>query len=562
MRDWYKKTSNKIEEYLIITHITTYLIYLAAVFMIINRLKVIDPNNLYFGRGAFLISFAFSLLLYLVLYKYKGQILSLKKPTLANYIFVCCTILIIIILNLFGSKYIDIKMLFFMPVILAALNYDKIYRTAVTALCSFALLFINVVNNFKASNTYDAFDSDILLIGIIFLINWLIGNLRNIELETQQYLENLANYDDLTGLANHRHFQEVLSFELEQACVNNANLALIMMDIDYFKFYNDTYGHQQGDEVLKEIGKILKAEIGKIGIAARYGGEEFAIILPGLTAKQAVVIADTLRSNISAHDFYGAELLPQGRLTISCGIAGYPEHADNKKELIRSADEALYKAKNSAKNKVELYFTVFNELGNSVRKNEQDLINSVRTLVSIINAKDRYTYGHSERVALYAQELAKEIGLTENQIKCIAYGAFLHDIGKIEISRDILNKTTVLTAEERHIFNQHPVWGAEIVKPIRAFRDISPLILHHHENFDGTGYPSGLKGAAIPLEARILRIADSFDAMTTNRPYKTAMEREAALEELRRCSGTQFDPHLVEHFIRLFTKGKLEKNLA
>lgn len=560
MRNWYNLKLKQIKEYLLITYIVSHLIYGATLFMVLGKTS---NASLLLKFGLNIVGLFFVILLfYFLLHKYKDQVLSLDRPSIINYILAFLSIIFIVTLIYYVNyKYFFVKTLIIIPVILASLNYDRIYRNVITSACSFTLLltdFQNMSKNFSQ----DAFDSDILLIGIIFLINWLIGNLRNIELETQQYLENLANYDDLTGLANHRHFQEVLSFELEQACVNNANLALIMMDIDYFKFYNDTYGHQQGDEVLKEIGKILKAEIGKIGIAARYGGEEFAIILPGLTAKQAVVVADTLRSNISAHDFYGAELLPQGRLTISCGIAGYPEHADNKKELIRSADEALYKAKNSAKNKVELYFTVFNELGNSVRKNEQDLINSVRTLVSIINAKDRYTYGHSERVALYAQELAKEIGLTENQVKRIAYGAFLHDIGKIEIPRDMLNKTTVLTAEERHIFNQHPVWGADIVKPIRAFRDISPLILHHHENFDGTGYPSGLKGAAIPLEARILRIADSFDAMTTNRPYKPAMEREAALEELRRCSGTQFDPHLVEHFIRLFTKGKLEKNLA
>ncbi|MGI6330544.1 MAG: diguanylate cyclase [Zhaonellaceae bacterium] len=373
-------------------------------------------------------------------------------------------------------------------------------------------------------------------------------------------MQTLANYDGLTGLANHRYFQEMLDNEIQEASLNKQNFSLILADLDYFKLYNDTYGHQSGDEVLRQVGQILKEETEEIGFAARYGGEEFAVVLPGFSKKEAVKVAQQLCQRISNFNFYGAETQPKGRLTITCGVATYPDSAVTKKELIRAADQALYQAKNLSKNNISLYFNILEEI--EVTATEEDIINSIKTLVSIINAKDRYTYGHSERVSLYAKKLAQHIGLDKKTIKNLAIAAFLHDIGKIEIQRELLNKTSPLTFEERNIFYHHPLWGAEIIRPIKAFQDISPIILHHHENYDGSGYPYQIKGTDIPIGARIIRIVDSFDAMTTDRPYRKGQTVEKTLKELAQFAGSYYDPVLVNHFIELCKEGSLFQSSA
>lgn len=555
MKKWFENNKNLTNDYFFITYVVSYLIIIASIFMITNRYK--DAELIRFP-DFLLIALILLTIFCLILYKFRQILIQTEKISIINYIFAFVNILLICILMfLFNSSHLEIKTLFFIPIILASLTYDKIYRFIVCSTCTISLLIIDYYKYYHTSLIKDYFDTDILIIGVFFLVSWLIGNLRQIELDTQQYLEKLAQVDDLTGLSNHRHFQEQLSEEIAQAKKQKNNLALIMLDIDYFKFYNDTYGHQCGDEVLKQMGSILLETIGEKGFSARYGGEEFAVILPGLNAEQASAIAENLRERVAGYEFYGAEMQPQGRLTISCGIAVYPQHAENKQELIRAADEALYKAKYSSKNKVELYFNVFSELNSFINASERELLNSIRTLISIINAKDRYTYGHSERVTVYAGKLAQKLGFTEHQLAMLSYAAYLHDIGKIEISRELLNKRAALTCEEWQIFSKHPVWGADIIKPINPLREIYPFILYHHENYDGTGYPHGLCGSEIPVEARILRIADSFDAMTTERPYKKSMTVEEALAELQKYAGSHFDPLLVTYFLELYAERSL-----
>jgi len=369
--------------------------------------------------------------------------------------------------------------------------------------------------------------------------------------------EYLATVDGLTGLYNHRYFQQKLEQEITKAASKNKPLSLIFIDIDYFKHYNDTQGHPAGDLVLQEISKIIRQNIRGVDTAARYGGEEFALILPGTGDEDAVMIGERIRAAVETHPFIGREEQPAEKLTISLGVSTYPVNAREKGELIKMADDALYKAKYISKNRVVLYYSVLDELKKELDRSDQDMLNSIKTLISVINSKDKYTFGHSERVVRYSVMMAEGMRLNGEETKILKIGAYLHDIGKIEISREILNKEGPLTSEEMEILWQHPTWGAQIVSPVESLKHVVSLILYHHEKYDGTGYPEGLKGSEIPLLARILKVADSFDAMTTARPYREKKTFSQAVEELRLCAGTDFDPYIVDTFIN--TLGNLNK---
>jgi len=320
------------------------------------------------------------------------------------------------------------------------------------------------------------------------------------------------------------------------------------------------YGHQAGDRILKEIAFILKTNIRESDILARYGGEEFAIIMPKTDEKQALEIAERLRNIIDKYRFQGEENLPNSNLTISIGVSCYPDKAKSLNDLINSTDDALYRAKFFNKNRVETYRSVLEELKEEVDDKHFDLIASIKTLISVINAKDRYTYAHTERVVMLCELVAKELNFSEQDSKTLKYGAYLHDIGKIHISEEILNKKMPLSEEEWNILKQHPQNGVNIIKPIESLSNVIPLILHHHERYDGLGYPSQLKGEEIPYLARVLTVVDSFDAMTSDRPYRRGKSFDEAIEEIKLCSGTQFDPQIASSFIRILLSRRFEIN--
>jgi|GEM_PF-1329089 len=364
-------------------------------------------------------------------------------------------------------------------------------------------------------------------------------------------LQVMAITDGLTKLYNHRYFQDCLEKAVTLAQQENKSVTLMILDIDHFKYYNDLFGHQAGDKLLEELAQLLIRELGPNDMVARYGGEEFTVILYDSGSENGVNVAEKVRAAVEAFPFPGRDQQPDGKITVSIGVASYPENARAKEELIRLADEALYKAKCCSRNKVELYFSVLDDLIQDLNQSELELINSIKMLIRIINAKDKYTYGHSERVGRYAVAIARALGLNEEDIRTIRMGAFLHDVGKIEISRSILMKKGPLTEEEFSIIKKHPFWGAGIIKAVESLSPTLPLIKFHHEHFNGKGYPLGLKGRQIPLHARIMAVADSFDAMTSNRPYSKRKNMEEAVKEIRRCSGTQFDPEIVDAFIRV-----------
>ena len=243
-------------------------------------------------------------------------------------------------------------------------------------------------------------------------------------------------------------------------------------------------------------------------------------------------------------------------MTVSIGISIYPDKAKNDIELVKSADDALYRAKFFDKNRVEIYTSILDELKNDIEDEHIDIITSIKTLISVINAKDKYTYAHVERVVIYCRLLADKLELNEKDKKNLIYGAYMHDIGKINIPKEVLNKNMPLTNEEWEVMKRHSLNGVEIIKPVESLSEIIPLILYHHEKYDGTGYPDNLKGNNIPYLVRMLTVADCFDAMTSSRPYNKRKTYKEAIDELKRCCGTQFDTDIVNAFIEVIMESK------
>lgn len=460
---------------------------------------------------------------------------------------------LIIISGAHESQY---KFIYLFIIITSTIQFGMKSGLVVSSVSSAIVLIMDLIlQPFDSVNRY--FETDIILSGIFILTAWLLGYYVKIEEDYREKLVGIANIDELTGLYNHRYFQEALNNQLETCKELNTPCSLLFVDIDYFKYYNDLNGHLAGDDVLKKIGAILKDNLRREDIVARYGGEEFAVILPGVGERQAVEVGERIRNSIEQASFEGEENQPNGKLTVSVGISCYPEKSKTKMELISSADDALYRAKFFSKNRVETYYSVLEELKTDIEKEHIDLISSIKTLISVINAKDHYTYAHTERVVGYCQQLAKELKLSEEDSKILKYGAYLHDIGKIEVSKEILNKRSPLTEEEWDILKKHPANGVNIIKTVDSLKKVIPLILYHHEKYDGSGYPEQLKGNRIPYLARVLTLADSFDAMTSNRPYKAAKTFEEAILELRNCKYSHFDPDIVDAFIKMLKREKL-----
>lgn len=531
------KNHEFLYKYIILTQILFFLLTGILLFRVYN----LSFDNILFHKGnLFIFVFLFTLCPLL-------QKIDLKVP---HYIVLWDLLIMTFYIGVVGYFLIQeqeslFKIVLFMPVITMALKYGV--RTAYFfALVSCVPLFTS-----SYAQQFITLDIDIVLAGVIFLLAWLLGNLAENEFAYRNELERLATHDGLTDIFNHRSFQNILKQEIKKAMKMDSCLTLMMLDIDYFKQYNDAYGHQEGDKVLCDLAQIFQETIGERGFCARYGGEEFAVILPGINLAQGKAVGEELNQKIQNHVFYGAEILPQGRLTISIGVAAYPLHALNREKLIKKADEALYRAKFISKNRVESYYSDFDQISLFLKDEEKELFNSISAFTMIINAKDDYTYGHSLRVMDLAKRLALRLELEGLLIQQITSGALLHDIGKMEIPREILNKQGKLTKKEWELFRLHPGWGADIIAPLKSLNILADIICYHHENFDGTGYPEGIKGEEIPLGARILRIVDSYDAMTTNRPYQCAMSIEAALEDLAGYSGTYYDPWILKEFIQM-----------
>jgi diguanylate cyclase (GGDEF)-like protein len=356
-------------------------------------------------------------------------------------------------------------------------------------------------------------------------------------------LAEAADTDALTELLNRRGFNRQLELELERARRSGTEVSLITGDLDHFKQVNDSFGHQTGDEVLVQIGEVLKRHARRIDSVARIGGEEFALLLPTADARGAYVSAERLR-----HRVREAVSTRHPGLTISFGVASYPADGESAERLLRCADESLYAAKTLGRDRTVIYSReVVGALATGPEGESGNGAANLTTLLILAEAldlRDERTARHSETVGRYAAAMARELGFEPDRVERVRLAGVLHDIGNIGVADSILYESGPLTDEEWAEIRTHPETGARLLSA-PGMGDLRAWVLAHHERMDGTGYPLGLSGDTIPIEARIIAVADAFEGMLGDRPHRSGRRPDEALAVLRRYGGTQFDPDVV-----------------
>lgn len=395
-----------------------------------------------------------------------------------------------------------------------------------------------------------------------------------------QAVKNQAVTDPLTGLYNRRHFEEFLKKEATRAERMKQPFTIISLDLDYLKQINDKYGHSYGDSAIKEVAEVLKKNARSIDVAARMGGEEFNIILPGVDSKGGLIAAERIRKAISE-----CKLRKVGKITASIGVATFLEHSDKIDELLEITDQAMYMAKRNGRNQVqiakpisetswqEVAITTFMDILSRKRlpipkdvskelheklsvsleesSTPKEMLYSVADMLSS-TYNPTHVKGKTKSKILMASNLAKSFDLPKEEIDRLRIAALLYDIGNLMLPPEILQKTEPLTSEEVAEIKKHPAIAArEILKPITDVQDVIPIIEHHHENWDGTGYPGKFSGEKIPLSSQIILITDAYFAMIEPRAYRQAMSPQDALEVIKNDANKKWNPELVKEFVAM-----------
>lgn len=488
----------------------------------------------------------FSLIMLFLLFIYNR-----KDDSQVFYILEVITFIIVFIISIYisGANESENKYIFLFIIISYTIEYGMRTGLYVSGIATLVIAFMDLMlgNN---SNVNTEFQNDLALFAMFFLVSWTIGHYVKLEENHIQEVVDFANLDGLTGTYNHRYFYEVLGKLFEESRRDEKPLSLVMLDLDNFKTYNDVYGHAQGDAFLKEIAGVLKETIRETDLLCRYGGDEFCVILPDTDKEEACKMADRLREAICNYDYHGKENMNNQMMTASIGVSTSSMQMERHMSLIENADMALYRAKFLRRNKVEVYSSIFDHI--MEKEPNEDLLEEMKplkTLMTVINSRDTYTFNHVERVFHYSRIVADHMKLSPEDKRSLLFGAYLHDLGKINTSKETLITNQRLTDAQWEELKKHPQDSADILSQIRGFEKIVPIVLQHHEKYDGTGYPKGLKGEEIHPLARILTIVDSFDAMTNQRPYQKAKTFQEAFEEIKRCKGTHFDPYMADQFM-------------
>jgi diguanylate cyclase (GGDEF)-like protein len=356
-------------------------------------------------------------------------------------------------------------------------------------------------------------------------------------------LQRLSDTDALTGLLNYRAIHQAVEKETARGRRYGAGFGLLVLDIDNFKRFNDTYGHPVGDQVLKRVADVFRRHTREADLIGRQGGDEFLILLPETRPGGAAATAENVLAAVSGQPYITADgqRIP---VHVSIGLACFPEDGDETNVLVAHADANLYASKRRGGNVI-----TSEELRKQRAGVTTEAFDMLEALVTAVDNKDCYTRHHSDEVTEHALALAAAIGLSEESQRTTRMVGLLHDVGKIGVPDGILRKPGPLTHDEFEAVKQHPALGEALVREIPNLDEIRAAVVSHHERWDGTGYPRGLRGEAIPLLGRITSVADAFSAMTADRPYRKALSTEEAIAELRAGAGTQFDPTLVEPFI-------------
>jgi diguanylate cyclase (GGDEF)-like protein/putative nucleotidyltransferase with HDIG domain len=381
--------------------------------------------------------------------------------------------------------------------------------------------------------------------------------------EANRRLEELATTDELTGLWNRRRFLEMLDHELRRARRGQADLTVALIDVDHFKGINDTRGHAFGDRVLEAVAEALQEGARDSDTVARFGGDEFAVLMPQTTVEDAQTPLSRIRQRVSATQISDGEDALQ--VTLSIGAAGWDHQQVRKADvLMRLADEALYAAKEDGRNTVRTWDQVRRQqkeepppereaierlerqVGDLSARSKEMFMQSIQGLVNALEARDIYSRNHSENVTQLAVGIATVMDLGQEQLETIRRAAMIHDIGKIGVPDVILRKPAGLSPSERRVMEQHVLIGTRILRQLQFLENEIPIVRHHHERWDGRGYPDCLAGDGIPLGARIVAVADALDAMTSERVYRPAHRLHDALRILVEGAGTQFDPKAVD----------------
>lgn len=545
-----KKKQKEIRDIVFIIKLSSILFCSIALITNVFSKEDICVNSRFINIGV-MMSVVITFMIIFALRSYYISTERSKRNRIFKIIEVCSFVMIFsIVILLSGANESDYKFLFLFLIISTTIQAGLNDGVSVAVLSSIIILCIDIfATSYSNVNLY--FENDLVLVGVFLMTAWIVGYYVKSANQQIRDLQALINEDSLTGLYNEEYFSKSLKRKLELCKQYNLEIALLTIDIDYFKEYNDLYGKEQGNEVIKTIASIIRECTRKGHIVSRVCGGKFTILVPGMQLDKAIELGESVRKAINDEYFKGEEEQPNGRITVSIGISHYPSIAVDEESLLKSSEDALSRAKFFNKNSVEIY----DEILEKIQKTNNGFVHSVRNLLNKLNLKDKFTYSHVQRVVIYSRLVANELNLSEEDTKILIGGAYMHDIGKINISENILSKNKGLSEEEWKSMMMHPKYAVELMAGSDNLESIIPLVLHHHERYDGTGYPSGLKGDEIPYLARLLTVIDAFDAMTSYRPYNKIKTYQEAIEELKASAGTQFDPEVVELFIDAFVNG-------
>jgi diguanylate cyclase (GGDEF)-like protein/putative nucleotidyltransferase with HDIG domain len=388
----------------------------------------------------------------------------------------------------------------------------------------------------------------LLVIWTVVVVGVFIAVLRYRMIGLIGRLADAASTDPLTRLLNRRGFRNVFDLELERSRRSGRPCALLMGDLDHFKRVNDLFGHPAGDDRLRKFARLLETGKRRIDAAARMGGEEFALLLPETDEHGAYVIAERLR-----HAVRDAFAVDPMALTVSFGVAAYPNHGATGDQLLQAADQALYVAKELGRDRTAIYRAeVTAQLLSAQDQNRmraEGYLSAMLVLAEAVDMRDSGSTAHSETVGRYAEMIAAELGLDEARVERVKLAGILHDIGKVGVPDEVIQKAGPLDDREWAEMHKHCELGSRLLSGA-GLEDIASWVLAHHERPDGTGYPAGLTRSEIPPEARILAVADAYEAMVADRVYRPGIGADQARAELENGVGTQFDPLVVEAFLR------------